>query len=382
MVIFNGFAIFFIRKNDYSKSLSYIFYFFTLNNLIYSQDSIVVQMSMQHIESIDSVFAQRVELKKSFMFIYGEYHDYEKTNELANNLFFKTTAYKNEKKIYFIEGGASIGYIIDKYNHNHDFLHYKWGTTLPIDKQNLLKNTAINLKKIFLKDTTVKFISFDCELLSGWPLICFYDIIKNSDKDEIFKLEINYFERKFSFFNSNKKLRKASDFFIRAFINDSLKYKSNISNENFYYYREIIRGLKTGLLIDSLKNAMKTYYEKAELRESHLYDNITNNIDKYKPDFVFIHTGLLHSLDTFLYFPNKSPWVSVSERLSARYGKEKITKLGLIRLSDIGKYNYTIYNREIIEKMEMIAPLNDKFINLEFIKPYIKTKFDYAIFIE
>ena len=159
-------------------------------------------------------------------------------------------------------------------------------------------------------------------------------------------------------------------------------------SENFYYYKEIIRGLQTGLRDDSLQKTALNYYEKAELRESYLYYNISNNIDKHKPDFVFIHTGLLHSLDTFLYYsnnlyyPDKLPWVSVSERLNTKYGQENITKIGLVRLSDFRKYNYTIYNSDIIEKMEKLVPLEDKFINLKYVKPYIKTKFDYAIFIK
>lgn len=348
---------------------------------MYSQDSLMTKITIKNLVPLDSNFMNEISFKKRYINIYGEYHDFDATNKLAS-FFFNKLNNNSASKIYFVEGGASFGYIIEKYNKNKNFLHYKWGTSIIIDKEYGYKNSIIFYNKLYNSDKSIKFIGYDCEISFHYSLICLYDIIKSSESHEVFSAELKYFDKKFKFFDNNKKLNKLCLFYINSYINDSVKYKSNIPLEDFKYYREIIRGLRSGLTDDCIQSTKLNYYEKNEYRENYLLNNITSKIEEHKPDLVFIQTGLLHSLDTFIYSANKLPWISLSERLSVKYGKENVTKIGLIRLSDVGNYNYTIFSREFIEDMKKQKKIKDTFIDLEYAKPYIKTKFDYAILIE
>lgn len=357
-----------------------LLYFF--NNLVFSQDSLIVQLTKKCAHSIDSIKKDTFEFPQKRIYIYGEFHKYKRTDELATEIFEKISKKTSGLKVYFIEGGGAYRYLINKYNHNMTSVCYKHGLTIAYDKEKVIRNSLINYKRIYNNDTAIKFIGFDCELSYNYALICLFDIINNSANQLLFNDEKKCFEKEIGFGKSNEKLTKASIFFIHSYLKDSLKYKSNLSLENFRYYGDIIKGLQIGLKIDSIDKTFKTHYEKAELRENYMYNNIVSSIENINPDIVFIHAGLMHTLDVFQYSRNKNPWVSVAEKLARKYGKENICKIGLVKLSSNKASNCTILNKNCIILLKKEENIIDKILDLNYLKPYIKTNYDYAVFIK
>ena len=114
------------------------------NNSIFCQDSLIVELTKQYAFSVDAIKNDTFAINPKRIFIYGEFHKYKRTDELAAGIFEKIAKKTKGVKIYFIEGGGAFRYLINKYNHNITSLSYKWGLTIEFDKEKVIKNSLIN----------------------------------------------------------------------------------------------------------------------------------------------------------------------------------------------------------------------------------------------
>jgi hypothetical protein len=101
------------------KKLIVFFVLIVISNLISAQsDSVPVYLlsDCKPISEYDFVFKKNC--------IYGEYHSYSMTDQIAEVLFEKFCIKNKNKKIYFIEGSSVYEYVFYRYRKNYNYLNY------------------------------------------------------------------------------------------------------------------------------------------------------------------------------------------------------------------------------------------------------------------
>lgn len=350
------------------KKLIVFFVLIVLSNLIFAQsDSVPVYLlsDCKPISEYDFVFKKNC--------IYGEYHNYDITEQVSEDLFAKFCIKNKNKKIYFIEGSSVYEYIFYRYKKNINYLNYNQ-QKIPFADFSGIKSLLLIYDK-YKNDTNIIFKSVDCDNDFMVSFLCLKDILNEYNDFNEFSYENGLLKK--SLDKNNKKLLKKARLLTQTFRTDTLKYLKKLSLDNYIFYKNIITDLESGIINENMEKVKNKNRECYYYRESIMYNKIISQL-KTNTSF-FLHIGLFHALDSVPNFYNKAPWVSVAERLSKKLGYENITKICLLKLTRESNFVDDL----IIEK-DLLKELSDE----QFRSPcpadfkkfsYIKTKFDYGI---
>lgn len=365
-------------KGIMCKSLP-IVYLFIFNILIqyrgYTQEPVQYIINKNALD-INILRHDTCKITDSNIYIYGEFHDFRHTDDIALMFFYKMAPYKS-KKIYLCEKSKSFEYVLDRWKKGIHEISYNKYTSINLKKDKALKKPILRYSKL-LQDTNITFVAFDYEFDFGWALICLHDILihtKNANKfiEDIQKIESGKVLNK-----ENYEVTSLARSVVSKFMSDTLIYKSLLSNEEYSFYKDITASLKEGLFFDSLENAAINKKTRYLLREKCLYDHTRTVIESHVNDAVFIHTGLRHALDS-TYISDMGEWVSMAEGLRNTYGNN-ICKILLVNLDKESMVeNCTIFHKEEFAAIKKSLKYKTSFIDVKKNFPNRKTQANYAV---
>jgi hypothetical protein len=360
--------------HDLRKRIIYLFFalWWIYTN---AQDPAAV-LTLKNIKSINQL--QPESIKKKKIYVLGEFHYLKRANELSCRLF-RSLSSGNRKKLFFVEGGKSFEYSIHKLRGGSNYFLYKKNFRISFTKTKNLKNFFRSHSKYLINDTNVVYRSFDIENSFNYAISALYDILR-TEKKANFENEITYFNKNFKANKTNLDLRPVANWYVSTFYKDTVSYVYKLSPVNFYFYSGIISDLKLGLMIDSIEWTANGETKTFRLREEIMFQNFVRELDTANYEFAFVQTGLMHTFDSLETFNNISPWISFAEMLKKKFGTENICKIGTVSLNESSySFNNFIYSPSEIKTLSLNLKDDLYIVDLDKIKPQIKTTYNYSV---
>lgn len=277
------------------------------------------------------------------LIFYGEFHNIKNNNRTSALIAKKYFSSKSGKKVYFIEGGKSFEYCVNKYRNSDHYLFYK-KRKIRFDTR-LLKDFFKQQTDLLFNDTNITYCAFDLETSFSFALIVMYDILQNSGSSQ-FNNELHLMKKQFKLNKPNFKYYNLIEKLNNELIRDTTKYINGLSLMNYRYYEGIMKGLRQGIHYDSLNKLVLKKELAVNYREEIMTENLNNYLISNNTKTIFIQTGLSHTFDSIGRFYYSIPWISMAERVKKANNSLNIIKYGSVDLNSKYFYNYTMLNSE------------------------------------